>query len=1756
MNPVNRLIVFTLSLCSAQLFANSNKHHFDKEDETACNETITLSATTNTFKLVHEYNSYTAKYRLCEGSSVALKLEGVIPDEIKWFRESAEISSATDSILTDQPGVYSAQVKKGQCTYASPKIEVITLNRIEVKVWPKGFDSGVNELIICTDGGFAELIKQDLELGAQSSSWSWQLNGSNLLQKHDDKLLVESGGNYSLVGQMDDCPVISNTVKIREGEKPTFTYSFFGYSEEVKERGICSFNVEGSVVIQASSAVDMPVLYEGKDLITLRASKYGQAGAFVSEFGEYSIIYTQGSCAVYDTLRIKQSNYVQTSLSYSGYLNESTCQSSLILDSGLEFRTYSEGNHFRWFYNDNQINKNSSLTNIVDKAGVYYFSGSNIDYNCKYESDTIEITEPEFGKKYLRFTESGTIRLCEGETYTLMLNRTGGKVRWFKDGKSINTTPLSYLNVKEEGSYWAELILFDCTLVSDTIQIQHIPAPKISLSSQCDAGNKLITLEANTLGNQAILKWSWLKNGLGLHEQGNKITISESGTYTVFGEGQQCPSNSSSLIAGLTIAETKEKCAGFEYAYEANPEEISSNVFSKFYWLDSNQKPISESHSLVYNVRNFAGSRISLISEMEGGCSINQKVTIATKDWVNFEFPDTITYAAGEYFDTIPQGYSLTDSTENLKNYTFQSPSGSPVNLLGQMLTPEMTGKYSVTGSNGYYGCPVIRTFELVVSKKSIPKSLKLDEIDDSFLCNLDLKTITFQRQGPEASEGIVRGKIDFFDFNGLLLASLSSTTESNEIQFDLAGLSIPDFIILSLRIDGKDELVAQTIVKRKPLHNLKYSIIGSSVLCNRAIITIYDKNATNIQWFKNGESIENEFGRILNVNEEGTYSASFDYSAEFLAKINGTCSTAKPLEIVFENTKQLSIRTYNDCQSPEMLLRISENLENDSLVWKKNGGAIPELAGKREVYVPKENASYTVESSGSSCITPSEPIILKPRQYYAAEIGYVYDSLKGSFGYTPLISSQFTGCRGQSIALQPLYINNGSNIKSLVSSIDSIVWFQNNKLLEGNNRKLDVNKSGVYQAIVFDGSCEYNSNTFEVVLEDTIFSRFDDNRLLRRELCYGSSTTLGASLLDFTDHGNRIRSGFGFKWFKNDSAYRKAEYDLNVTNLLYPVSVATAGVYRFEGYIQTEDSNICYVKSDKINVVFKDTLDYAGNSNPTKIETLASCSESIQIPEINNVFDAHFTDSYVYKDGLPYSAFSPSFRATEPGLYSILANHKEMCVMEMAKYYITLGSGKAMLTTSNGLNYQCEEDYIELSALVSPEVDGKSLRFDWYKDEVLIEGGVKKNRILATPGQYRVVFRADNCSGESQIFKIEDGRIPNLEIANDSAYLCNGQPFSLENLTNKNYGYTWYKNGIILGNELSEFNEEGLYQALIKNRFCIKKTPVISVSNIPVNQQTKLIGKSILCPEETAVLKGINQSGFNYLLEKDDKIVDNNRDAEFQLSESGAYKILYQKGTCKVSSSSVNIKKVFETEILTDTKELCPNETTDLLAYDNDSLEYQWFYNNQPIDGGLNSVLNVGDAGEYFVQINGMGCKAFSDTLLIVQHESSTAFLSGSQVISFGDTANVSVSLVGTAAPWEVELSDGQILTINTSYYELPVSPLQTTTYTITSFNDVCGAGTVSGEAKITVLVLGTNDELVKTQVYPNPASEFIFLKTEKEELEKLSLYDLTGKLIPQKMHAEQDGYLLDIRSLNAGTYLLKIDQGNQTKTFQIIKN
>jgi IgA Peptidase M64/Secretion system C-terminal sorting domain len=154
--------------------------------------------------------------------------------------------------------------------------------------------------------------------------------------------------------------------------------------------------------------------------------------------------------------------------------------------------------------------------------------------------------------------------------------------------------------------------------------------------------------------------------------------------------------------------------------------------------------------------------------------------------------------------------------------------------------------------------------------------------------------------------------------------------------------------------------------------------------------------------------------------------------------------------------------------------------------------------------------------------------------------------------------------------------------------------------------------------------------------------------------------------------------------------------------------------------------------------------------------------------------------------------------------------------------------------------------------------------------------------------------------------------------------------------------------------------------------------------------------------------------------------------------------------------------------------------------------------------------------------------------------------------------TAEVKLLLTGET-PQKLKFADGQSFDFNDLNPTIKLTPNQTTEYKISSVNNVCGEGIVSADAlKITVTpVLGNEPIYDGVEVFPNPTEQSITITLEKvvKGNTNLELIDIQGRAMLKREITEEKTNI-NLQTFPAGTYLLRVLQGEKVLVRKVVKN
>ncbi|MGV3560135.1 Ig-like domain-containing protein [Larkinella arboricola] len=172
------------------------------------------------------------------------------------------------------------------------------------------------------------------------------------------------------------------------------------------------------------------------------------------------------------------------------------------------------------------------------------------------------------------------------------------------------------------------------------------------------------------------------------------------------------------------------------------------------------------------------------------------------------------------------------------------------------------------------------------------------------------------------------------------------------------------------------------------------------------------------------------------------------------------------------------------------------------------------------------------------------------------------------------------------------------------------------------------------------------------------------------------------------------------------------------------------------------------------------------------------------------------------------------------------------------------------------------------------------------------------------------------------------------------------------------------------------------------------------------------------------------------------------------------------------------------------------------------------------------------------------------------------TATLTGTKDIYDNESTPLSFALTGDA-PWTLEYTDNTKttkVTTSTNPHVITVTPVQSTTYTVTAVSNTCGTGKATGTATIRVLpVLGLEPDPLTTavKVFPVPTEHILTVDIDlplQKNPARLQLTDENGRVMHQ-LTTRQRQTRFDLSHRSPGYYFLHIQIGDRKTVRKIMK-
>jgi hypothetical protein len=496
-------------------------------------------------------------------------------------------------------------------------------------------------------------------------------------------------------------------------------------------------------------------------------------------------------------------------------------------------------------------------------------------------------------------------------------------------------------------------------------------------------------------------------------------------------------------------------------------------------------------------------------------------------------------------------------------------------------------------------------------------------------------------------------------------------------------------------------------------------------------------------------------------------------------------------------------------------------------------------------------------------------------------------------------------------------------------------------------------------------------------------------------------------------------------------------------------------------------------------------------------------------------------------------------FTMDVPGGFNINCIPVQAVISQPIYYYICPSGGSATLTANSGTG----------------------LTYQWFKNNVLIQGATLQSYNATSVGTYQVkVTNAQGCPDMSDPVFVYNASTPNAIISSPSTNItvCPNIYITLTAGFGSGYTYQWFKNGVILNGSTGQslLCDNGSYTVRVTNaQGCssISQPRVITWSSLPVASITTSTGNPGFCSGSSVNLSTPHTTGNTYKWYKYGNLIAGATSSTYQASTAGKYKVVVTNSTgCSKTSAPINISLYPvppATITATGPTTFCQGSQVKLQANYGSTYSYQWYKYGNAIPGETNRNLFANSTGPYKVEVtSAYGCskKSTSTNVTVlatpvatITPDGPTTFCAGGSVLLKGPN--------GTGNTYQWKLMGNDIAGATNKNYTATAAG----NYKVAVTNSL-GCTDISDPVIVTVPCRMKNETITENlELFPNPANTYITISGGIPS--SYEVINATGQVLISQEKNTTD--VIDISPIPAGLYLIRVVTENGPSTLKFIK-
>lgn len=777
--------------------------------------------------------------------------------------------------------------------------------------------------------------------------------------------------------------------------------------------------------------------------------------------------------------------------------------------------------------------------------------------------------------------------------------------------------------------------------------------------------------------------------------------------------------------------------------------------------------------------------------------------------------------------------------------------------------------------------------------------------------------------------------------------------------------------------------------------------------------------SAFEIQWYKDGELIENENEITYTAMESGVYVGQ--------VRQNDQCIEGDTIEIEYLDIPNVDFPDLiSACPGETIDLVIDDNMA--VFTWfSLSTGVLPNTTNILSV---TSADTYVVEARSTStfCI--------------------VRDTVEVTFTDIPMLDlgADVVACNGETVLI-------GSPTNGFVAE-----WYKDGELIENETgEQLMVTEAGEYRMRVTSGmNCES---------EDFILVSFNASPIvdLGEELtsCPGETVTLDGGSIDnsfvwlkdgeeLTESGNTLdvtETGFYTVIATNDiNCSTEASVQVNFTEL--PIIELGEDIVRCEGdiYVFTLDpagfdiewyfnNELVTISSEEEFQAFQPGQYIAlvnGGDNCIVSDT-ANVSYEL-FPEFDLGDDISACPGEIIKLEIEDMGYSFTWSGENQGVLATATNSIDITQTDM--YYVEVSNDAGCITRDS-----IEINFVDLPILDLGEdqsiCEGESItltnvsngfNIEWYKDGELITGEDTESILVTESGDYRMLVSASQDCSTEDVVTITVNPLPELDLGDDRS-ACPGDMVQLTG-SFASFVHQWATESMgtlsVTDNMLTVTESDIYYVEVTSPENCISRDTIeINFTELPVID----LGTDIMdvCEGDVVMLNAdAGTFDVEWLLEGEVIVGENNNTLD--VMSSGNYTVVVSAGdNCSVEDQiNVAFNPLPQIDAIED-QVACEGEELTLVAGVDGAFTYRWSDTMGLIQEGPMGSITVNTSETYTVEaIDANNCSN-SESAVISFIAAPLVELDDSAEFCEGETIDIEAESNVTVVEW---YKDGDVIT------------------------------------------------------------------------------------------------------------------------------